>query len=501
MSSFQFPANPSDGDIVVRGNLQAFYNAATNTWRVSEVPTAPGIPGPPGPPGPIGPEGRGVEISGAVDTFADLPAPNAHQFEFWIVDDTNTLYNSDGITWRDLGGPIQGPQGEHGEDGTDGTNGQNGRGWYDTNIIDERPTNYQVQFLSNDGLGFTTDNIMGPQGETGSLQVATATTLGGIKIGRGLDIAPDGTASAGVTDVNFETTPVPPGMTKVFEPIYIDNVTQVKTDTFMVESQMDWTNLTIETPFPTGANRAMIWWFNPSTLTGVKEGFNGAAIANGATLIVYRTQLYSTVTVEGGYFSGNNSQIYNFANQTLTLVNNPNIDSISGRNTNETSTKIDQLFVPIGTDKLTFNLQQDVQFGKGRLTAGAIRLVILPFRDKLGDDAVNGFGSYNAQTEAAAAVPDNTWEIDLPDPPTEAELISEQASELHHAVEDVLDAIERGLQDQYVSEVGKTELLDLRTQVFAVREMPGTPIDILNVLVGLGAQVQAIVQYKFRFEP
>ena len=47
--SFQYPADPRDGDIIVRGNLQAFYDAEDNTWRVSEVPTAPGIPGPPGP--------------------------------------------------------------------------------------------------------------------------------------------------------------------------------------------------------------------------------------------------------------------------------------------------------------------------------------------------------------------------------------------------------------------------------------------------------------------
>ena len=44
MSAFKFPANPSDGDIVVRGDLQAFYNAATNTWRVSQLDQVAGIP-------------------------------------------------------------------------------------------------------------------------------------------------------------------------------------------------------------------------------------------------------------------------------------------------------------------------------------------------------------------------------------------------------------------------------------------------------------------------
>ena len=126
--------------------------------------------------------------------------------QFWLTDDTNTLYYSDGTQWSDLGSPIQGPPGTDGADGADGSNGLNGapgKGWYDTQIIDQRPSNYQITFLSNDGLQFTTDNIMGPQGEAGTLQVATKDTLGGIKIGRGLDIAPDGTASAGQTSVNL----------------------------------------------------------------------------------------------------------------------------------------------------------------------------------------------------------------------------------------------------------------------------------------------------------
>ena len=48
---------------------------------------------------------------------------------------------------------------------------------------------------------------MGPQGETGSLAVATETTLGGIKIGRGLNIKPDGTVQAGETSVDLGDRP------------------------------------------------------------------------------------------------------------------------------------------------------------------------------------------------------------------------------------------------------------------------------------------------------
>ena len=196
--SFKFPANPKDGDIVIRlvngVQIKGTYVEETNTWEVGELPEEPGIPGPSGPrglQGDKGDPGQNLNVSGIVPKVEDLPPANNHIFEFWIVDDTNTVYYTDGTLWYNLGSPIQGPAGADGSDGADGADGENGRdgkGWYDTQIIDQRPANYQITFLSNEGLTFTTDNIMGIQGEPGSLQVATPTNLGAIKIGRGLAI-------------------------------------------------------------------------------------------------------------------------------------------------------------------------------------------------------------------------------------------------------------------------------------------------------------------------
>ena len=240
--SFQFPANPKDGDVVVQpipegGFIKGTYNESTNTWAVGELPEEPGVPGPAGPRGPKGEQGepgKGLSVSGIVDTYEDLPNPGAHPLQFWIVDDVNKVYYSDGNSWFDQGGPIVGPQGEGITNVTAndtpseytvtfsgtvpelnlttpnlrGQNGAPGKGWYSTTIIDERPDNYQVRFNSNDGLDFTTDNIMGPEGEAGQLAVATKDTIGGIKIGRGLTILPDGTAQAGKTYVSLETVPL-----------------------------------------------------------------------------------------------------------------------------------------------------------------------------------------------------------------------------------------------------------------------------------------------------
>ena len=201
--SFQFPANPADGDVVIRlingTPIKGTYRANTNTWEVGELPEEPGVPGPQGPQGERGEKGdpgQGLMVSGVVDTVDDLPPANDHYLQFYLVDDTNTLYYSDGNAWFDLGSPIQGPQGNDGEDGTDGTNGLNGtpgKGWYNT-TVDTSNNEYKVTFLSNDGLTFTTDNLKGPQGDagqdgedgedfTGTLPVATTESPGIVQVG------------------------------------------------------------------------------------------------------------------------------------------------------------------------------------------------------------------------------------------------------------------------------------------------------------------------------
>ena len=99
MSGFQFPADPTDGDLIVRGDLQAYYNGPLNTWRVSRMNEISGIPGPPGPPGPEGPPGQGLEISGSAPSYDQLPPANAHQWEVWLVEDESSLYVSTGVNW------------------------------------------------------------------------------------------------------------------------------------------------------------------------------------------------------------------------------------------------------------------------------------------------------------------------------------------------------------------------------------------------------------------
>ena len=495
MSSFQFPANPDDGDIVVRGNLQAFYNAATNTWRVSEVPTAPGIPGPPGPPGPIGPPGQGVQISGAVDTYANLPLVNAHQFEFWIVDDTNTLYYSDGIDWIDFGSPIQGPQGDKGEDGANGTNGQNGRGWYGTNIITDNGE-YRIQFLSNDGLGFTTDNLKGAKGDPGDLAVATKDTIGGIKIGRGLNILPDGTVQSGETYVDLETVPLRSdgrpddpidNFSLNFVPGYFNTPdTGVATTRSYTSGPTQKTTGLIEVPEL--SNGAIVYFFAGSNVSNNFQAPGGY----GLNWTVF-AHVVSTLTFSNATFVSKNNSLGN------PMTHNYSIGDEARRYSEAPALKIGQITYPFGTTELQLEVTTTIQaFQRARVEYGRCRIVVVPYKD--GD--VLPFNRLTTEEKIAKYLKDDDTDSDsyLPQPPpTPEEMLQRNAAELKRELSATLSAIDVQL-GHYQSGPIYDQLLAIRQELYNLQTLPGTYEEIEAEFVRLATQAEPYTKLTFRFE-
>ena len=122
--AFQYPANPADGDVIVRGDLLATFDSDTNTWVVGQLNPVAGIPGPAGPRGEQGlkgDQGVGLDLDGSVPTYADLPAPpNVNLNDVIVVEETGNgwIYTDRG--WIDLGVVIQGPQGVKGDQGVQG---------------------------------------------------------------------------------------------------------------------------------------------------------------------------------------------------------------------------------------------------------------------------------------------------------------------------------------------------------------------------------------------
>lgn len=93
------------------------------------------IRGPQGPEGPQGPQGipgedgAGVEIGGAVDTYAELPSLGPDDVgTAYIVRADGLLYIWDGTQWPDDGEGVEfrGPQGPEGPEGPEGPKGDKG---------------------------------------------------------------------------------------------------------------------------------------------------------------------------------------------------------------------------------------------------------------------------------------------------------------------------------------------------------------------------------------
>ena len=180
MSQILFPANPQDGDTYRADNgIQYVFNSDSNFWESGSPASlvgdtgATGPQGPEGPIGPIGltgPQGTGIELKGTVAEVVDLDLITGQELgDTWIVEANGNGYTWNGTIWFDIGqlvGP-EGPQGATGPQGGVGDIGPVGpQGDGFTNGT-YNPSTGVVQFLSDDGLGFTTQDLRGATGPQG----------------------------------------------------------------------------------------------------------------------------------------------------------------------------------------------------------------------------------------------------------------------------------------------------------------------------------------------
>ena len=139
---------------------------------------AEGPVGPVGPTGPQGPAGMGINLKGHVPTEADLPT-GALQGDTYVVDATGNAWSwsAADAAYLDIG-KIVGPKGETGADGAVGPAG---------------PTAVSKDAANTATLG--TDGLLYVGASAYALPIATASRLGGVKIGTGMTVAADGTIS------------------------------------------------------------------------------------------------------------------------------------------------------------------------------------------------------------------------------------------------------------------------------------------------------------------
>ena len=474
--SFTYPANPADGDIIVRGDLKGTYDKATDTWTVGQLSTVAGIPGPIGPQGlkgDKGDKGSGLAVSGTVTTYATLPSPNTTKpGEVWVTLDTShAWYRSNSNGWEDLGVVVQGPQGLKGDKGDKGDTGEKGN-----------PGSIGPQGVPG-AKGDT-----GAEGPPGNLAVATETTLGGIKIGRGLRIDSGGTLS-GTTSVDVETVPIPPYEVRVFAPIY-EALGAGKEQTFTTGfSEENWYTYTANVQMPPMANGALIYWFNSSTIWP-NQTFPGTI----AETVPLRAYLNYKLSITNALFDNGNTTVGTACTHNLTFTYDT--QSMENRYSNDTSLKVDAVsFNPGATVDFTYAVDV-AKISWLKLRTGFARIIILPFITAAGQ---TGRSKSLADIVPIAYQKALVAQSEL-SPITNLNTIAKEDSiELKFRINECITEIDRLLVTNTSGAVHDA-LLQHRVDLIAMRTLPGTAEALNSELNRITAAVNAIAAYDFRFE-
>ena len=500
--SFQYPADPSDGDIIVRGDLLAKYTKSNNTWQVSQLNPDYGIVGPTGPQGPKGDKGDEAQlnIGGIVPTASDLPLPG-NIGQIWITEDDGHGWVWNGTSWIDTGVLLAGPKGDKGDKGDDGDRGVQGpRG----------PQGEQGP-----------QGAKGDQGDTGNQVVATTTTLGSIKIGRGLAIWPDGSVHAQQSDVIIETAPIPiddsgQSRASLYEPIYV-TLGETKEEAFtdgLTSERPNWSSDQVFVPMPMESNAALVWVFYSSTIR-----INPATPHSQGSVRAIRTYMSNRLTLSGATW---NSGMTDFMGSGMThnLTCGIGEGTVANRYSNQTHNKFNQMSFPVGGTVVGINFNQAVnRAGWTVLRGGTCRVIIMPYLNRAGQNELYPEDDYELPTDPLARAvteiqapftfgkPNARWmkAMELED-----ELPPELTPEQQRAAEseDIKDMISDGLalcdelniyylaNDIQVADIVtgyRNELLDLRNT-------PGPSSIIYDQLKIILDNINGVAAYNFRFE-
>ena len=495
--AFQYPANPDDGDIIVRGDLLATYDKDSNTWVVGQLNPVAGIPGPIGPQGPQGDKGDqgvGLDVDGSVPTYADLPAPPyVNLNDVWVVENTGHAWIYTDRGWIDLGVIIQGPEGPKGPQGIQGPEG---------------PRGDQGQKGDPGSPG-----EQGPEGPVGVIPVATATTIGGIKIGRGLAIEADGTARANKMDVIIETAPIPNGETRTFEASFLDFGGAPQWEAQYRVDQPNYASASVSWTAPALADGALAFYFCSSiaTLAGGWPGSDGQWIQFpniyiGNQLSVTGGSFMSgSPNVQGVAMNHNNATIYNYTKAYQ--------GGATAYQSIKPTTKINSIsFAPGST--LNFTVTCNIwrsQWAKCDIGLG--RLILVPYLTKDGQvlpDEETGGGDdllpfSNIYLADGVTLEDTMDDPSVLPPETPQERAKADSGALKSAINASLANIDANLRmlddmDDPNQDATKDALKGHRDELFNLRTLPGTYEALNAECLRINTAVNDILTYDFRFE-
>jgi hypothetical protein len=482
MPTFTYPANPVDGDVIIKGDYQAKYTKSSNTWAVSLIPTGPGIPGPTGPKGDKGDQGApgdGLDIKGTAPTVSALPTTGAAVGDIYVTEDDSHahVYKPNG-TWFDLGIPLRGPQGVAGVAGAIGPAGAQG-------IPGDRgPQGAQGP-----------PGVQGPQGST-VLPVATASTLGGIKIGRGLSIDASGSASAGVTIVDIEQAPIPPQEMRMFEPIFFELGAYKEQYVGATEyNEVVIEDATTTITMPKAANGALLFWFHASQLYPSTN-----RPANAYMVSPYMGYVRHELNITGATFpqliSDSPTRMGTGTTHNVTTIADPG--SINDRFSNINHVKFNDLSFLPGGSVVTFN-QKFFRYRAAwcTLKGGNGRFVLIPYVD---EDGQAGLSRNFIATTMGALSRMTPSQEEAPPVLSPIEVKQHIAAEIKH---DILET-ELLIDSLLITQAGKAAvtnaLKQYRADLQALKALPGTAAALNTELKRITDGVNGIATYDLRFE-
>lgn len=440
MSTFQFPTDPADGTVLVRGDLQATYDSANNTWVVSQLQQVPGIEGPKGDKGDKGDPGAGVSIGGAVATVGDLPPSSTHQGQFWVVEDTNTLYYSDGNSWIDLGSPIQ---------GADGTDGVDGQGWTSVTALTTANT-YRLQFDSDTpSLAFTTPNLKGA----------------------------DAIAAAGAKDVIFARMEFPSEPDPNFATF----------ETFGATALDPWVDSETKTvTMPADADMALVLWqassnFDVGSTQNIALAANGEGYTDGQS-VTFRCNLLHTLELTNAEFISGSARstksprycYHNWSGYFLQVAAGGN-PSIEGRMTNQAFTKLELIEFPKGGTSVDFLHSIDIMdMSTGTITVSDLAFSVIPF-----DSAVS-----TGLVDVLSGTITQAFSSDLPSVQALSadDIKGLRAGELKNRISLALFEIEALLVENQGNQSVIDDLNDIKTKLLNAKNLNGTFEQILSAV-------------------
>lgn len=478
MPTFTYPANPADGDIIIQGDKIATYDLQTDTWTVGVLNPVAGIPGPVGPKGAKGDKGDigdGLEIKGSVADHTQLPSSGASNGDIWVTLDNGHGWVYDNGTWHDLGVILQGPQGLKGDKGDTGDQGPKG---------DTGPKGDQ-------GI----QGIPGIKGDTGSVTVASATNLGGIKIGRGLSIDASGTASAGVTEVDIEGAPIPPNEVRTFEPMFFEfgqRVGQYVGDTTN-HDRVTINEASTQVQMPVHANGAMIYWFAASQLLPSTN-----RPANAYNVLPYKGYVEHHLYLANATFPPlfNGSDVWMSMVQTHNLTTTIDAQGILDRWSNINSVKINDIsFSPGATVTFTHKFER-FNAAWCTLYGGNSRMIVVPYITAAGQQ---GKASGFAKASRFASL-FSTDSEELPPALSPGDIQKQVAAEIKGEVLAAEQAIDALKVTNTLSPAVIATLDQLREDLQTLKTLPGTSQAINTELKRITDAINAIGQYDFRFE-